>query len=85
MTVRAFQHHERRATGLMRFDPSTQTQAPLVTRCQARKLPLWARRREVIALLLTKLEKISRHNGTDQMRPDIRIFRATTTIPHESG
>jgi hypothetical protein len=68
----------------MRFNPSTQAQAPLIACHQTRELPLWSRRTEVVAVLKTEFKKRCCHHRTNDVRTDIRVFGATTAVPQKT-
>ncbi len=85
MEIGAFQNNPGRHARCQRFNPSQDTQAPLVTRLQARESRFRYRGCQVIATLLTEFEKCLCHDGTDDMRAMVFRIGLATTIPKETS
>jgi hypothetical protein len=57
----------------------------LITRFESRKVPFWSRGDEIIAALITKLQKLIAHDRAYQMQANILIIGLAATIPKETS
>src|SRR6185312_9152826 len=83
--VAGLENHRRRTAGIQRFLPALYAKTPLVPILQARKVILWARRAQVIAARLRKLEETGAHPDANRMLAHISGAGAAETIAVESG
>lgn len=71
--------------GFERFLPPSCTQAPPITRLQARKVRLGPRCRKIVPPSFCKVEKRLRHLGTDEVSSNILRAGFAVTGPVETA
>jgi hypothetical protein len=78
--VRGSQDHARRVASLKGFLPAGGTEAPTVTRIQARKARSGNRCRKIVAMRFGELEKRRSHNGANRVTANVLSTGITTSI-----